>query len=147
MLHVLETIDLRFGMVLLAGRAGTLTPEVLRSAMEGEGIPRGVQVWSLAPHREGWTWVYFDGYGRVEERSLGPVPLNINNDAVVVLCPGAGPMLERFCLLTPVEAEARRAELLARSGQDHWVCLSCGGEDADSACSYGCEYCDECCQC
>lgn len=147
MLHILQRVEVRLGMVILTPTpGGVLTDEIIRDAVLSSAPPLGpVQFWT--PMRTGFAssplWVTLTPGENLREYNSREMVAMLHEREAVVLSPGVGPAWSVMSVMTDQEVKER----LAAPRRQTWQCPDCGSDDSDVRCEDECGYCYDCCEC
>ncbi len=147
MLHILQRVEVRLGMVILTPNpGGVLTDEIIQDAVLSSAPPLGpVQFWT--PMRTGYSndplWVTLAPGGNLTEYNSREMVGMLQEREAVILSPGVGPAWSVMGVMTDQEVKER----LAAPPRQTWQCSGCGANGSDERCEGGCGYCYGCCEC
>ena len=149
MLHILQRVEVRLGMVILTPNnpGGFLTDEIIQDAVLSSAPLGPVQFWTPM-RRPGYyasdpLWVTLaPGENLAEYNSREMVGMLQEREAVI-LSPGVGPAWSVMGVMTDQEVKER----LAAPPRRTWQCPDCAVNGSDERCEGGCGYCYGCCEC
>ena len=148
MLHILQRVEVRLGMVILTPtRGGVLTDEIIRDAVLSSAPMLGpAQFWTpmrRTMYADDPLWVTLAPGGNLAEYNSREMVDILQEREAVILSPGVGPAWSVMSVMTDQEVKER----LAAPRRQTWQCPDCGENDSDERCEGECGYCDDCCEC
>lgn len=149
MLHILQRVEVRLGMVILTPNSGgsVLTDEIIQDAVLSSGPPLApVQFWTpmrCTGYASDPLWVTLTPGGSPTEYNSREMVGMLKAREAVILSPGVGPAWSVMGVMTDQEVKER----LAAPPRQTWQCPDCGMDASDERCESGCGYCYGCCEC